>query len=93
MNISRQSITREGIEIVDPQGRTFAMTREEIRALFQSQTGTRNQKRSKTLAALRDLADVALPDCGFKSPDVKWTVDFDDAGDGGFVTLQWELVQ
>ncbi len=59
-NIRSQEVTRDGLSIVASDGRSFAITRAEIIAFFQAQTGTRTQRRNATIAEIKARIEAAL---------------------------------
>lgn len=59
-NVRSQRIDANGIEIVASDGRTFSVTRAQIRSFFQAQTGTRQEKRAATIDRLKDEIRDAL---------------------------------
>lgn len=84
MGIRAQSVTRDGIRIEMGDGRTFEVTRQQVRANFQQETGTAAQRRTKTILWLRNSAIAALGAEQFNPR--QFAVDFDNA-DGGFTSF------
>lgn len=83
-NLRSQSLTREGITLVGSDGRTYSVTRPELVARFQLETGTPAQRKTKTLTWLRGQIEAALgPE---QVPAALVDVDFDTA-DGGLTLL------
>lgn len=76
-NIRSQRIDANGIEIVASDGRTFSVTRAQIRNFFQAQTGTRAEKRAATIDRLKDEIRDALGANQINRASL--SLDFDDA--------------
>lgn len=75
-NIRSQSITSSGLSIVASDGRSITLTRAQVIANFQSQTGSRAAKIAATIAWVKQQIQAALgPE---QVPALLTDFDFDD---------------
>lgn len=81
MGIQSQEVTRDHISITMGDGRSYSVTRQEIVAHALAETGTRAQRRAKTIAWMKTNAIAALGAEQFNPR--AWFIDFND-DDGGF---------
>jgi hypothetical protein len=86
MNIRSQVMTREGLTITASDGRTYSVTRAQIRAQFVSGGGGAATRRTRTLQWLKDgvVAALGAAQC---NPSL-FTVNFEDA-DGSITDATW----
>ena len=75
-NIRSQSISPQGIEVVASDGTVFRITRGELRARVQLETGTRPQKAAKALAFALQAMEDGLHKAQIDRAQV--TLEFDD---------------
>jgi hypothetical protein len=88
MNIRSQVLAATGLTIVSSDGRTFSVTRQQIRAFFVAASGNNASKRSATQTWLRNNVVTAL---GTNQIDIsRWTVAFADA-DGSLTDSTWTV--
>jgi hypothetical protein len=59
-NLRSQSITRDGIAITGSDGRSYAITFAEAKAIFEGKTGTRAQKLLATAVDIKAAAVAAV---------------------------------
>jgi hypothetical protein len=59
-NLRSQSIDANGLELVASDGRSFTLTRAEVMVHFQSETGGRAARLSKTIQWVKDSIEAAL---------------------------------
>lgn len=74
-NIRAQRASKDELYIQGSDGREVTITRAQVVARFQSETGSRAQRRTKTLTWLRDQLVTAL---GEQVDPALLTADFDD---------------
>lgn len=88
MGIRAQEVTRDRIYIEMGDARSFEVTRQQIVAHALAETGTRAQRRQKTIAWLKQSAIAALGAEQFNPR--AWFIDYsdDDGGFNGFGTAE-----
>ena len=59
-NLRSQSIDANGLSLVASDGRSFTLTRAQVVAHFQSETGGRAARLTKTIQWVKDSIEVAL---------------------------------
>jgi len=59
-NLRSQSIDANGLSLVASDGRSFTLTRAEVIAHFQAETGSRASRITKTIAWVKDSIEAAL---------------------------------
>lgn len=75
-NIRSQSLTSNGLTLVASDGRSVSITRADVIAHFQSETGTRAKRLAATIQWVKDSIEAALgPE---QVPALLADFDFDD---------------